>query len=323
MLNPHASKNGTLHDYCDGEHFKTHTLFGSNPQALQIIAYYDELEVVNPIGSYVKKHKLGCLSFLLGNIRPLYRSSLKAHYLISVAKHGDIVKYGIDKVLQPFVEELKVLYCDGINVCVNGQEVTFYGGLLAFLADNLAAHSIGGFKESMSFALRICRTCMITPGLMQDNRYFVESNCVLRTPETHFEQCSKLNGPLCGHYSTTYGINRLSILEEVPGFSVVTSLLHDIMHDLYEGVVPMEVKLLLEHCTSVCKYFSKDELNERLESFDFPENKPSSIDTRQSASQMMTLMRFLPLIIGDKVPSDDEYWNNFLLLIKICGMRLL
>ena len=321
VLNPHTSKN-TLHDYCDGQHFKTHPLFGSNPQALQIIAYYDELEVVNPIGSYVKKHKLGCLSFSLGNIRPLYRSSLKAHYLVSVAKHGDIVKYGIDKVLRPFVEELKVLYCDGISISISGQETTFFGGLLAFLADNLAAHLIGGFKESMSFALRICRTCMITPDLMQESRYFVESNCDLRTPEMHFKQCSKLDGPLCGHYSTTYGVNRMSVLEEVPGFSVVTSLLHDIMHDLYEGIVPMELKLLLEHCISRCKYFSKDELNERLESFDFPENKPSAIDTRQSASQMMTLLRFLPLIIGDKVPCDDEHWNNFLLLVKICGIAM-
>lgn len=55
VLNSHASKNNTLHDYCDGDHYKTHPLFGSDPQAPQIIAYYDELEVVNPIGSYVKK----------------------------------------------------------------------------------------------------------------------------------------------------------------------------------------------------------------------------------------------------------------------------
>ena len=173
----------------------------------------------------------------------------------------------------------------------------------------------------MSFSLRICRTCMITPDLMQLNRHFTESNCVLRTPETHFEQCSKLDGPLCAHYSTTYGINRLSILEEVPGFSVVTALLHDIMHDLFEGIVPLEVKLLLDHCISGCKYFTKHELNNRLQSFDFPENKPSAIDTRQSASQMITLLRFLPLIIGDKIPSDDEYWHNFL-LIKICGLAM-
>ena len=190
----------------------------------------------------MKKHKLGCLSFSLGNIRPLYRSSLKAHYLIAIARHEDITRYGIDKILRPFVEELKLLYCDGLSISIGGQETTLYGGLLAFLADNLAAHSIGGFKESMSFALRICRTCMITPESMQEKKHFKESNCVLRTPETHFEQCSKLVEPLSGHYSTTYGVNRLSILEEVPGFSVVTALLHDIMHDLYEGILPVEVK---------------------------------------------------------------------------------
>ena len=33
---------------------------------------------------------------------------------------------------------------------------------MAFLADNLAAHEIGGFKESFSFARRFCRSCMAT-----------------------------------------------------------------------------------------------------------------------------------------------------------------
>lgn len=62
---------------------------------------------------------------------------------------------------------------------------------------------------------------------------------------------------------------------------------HDIMHDLYKGVVPYEVKLLLRH-------------------YDFHDNKPTLIDERvfnsqdrrlcQSASQMMTLVHELPLI---------------------------
>ena len=41
----------------------------------------------------------------------------------------------------------------------------------------------------------------------------------------------------------------------------------------------------------------------------------------ESASQMITLLHFLPLIIGDKIPSDNEYWHNFL-LIKICGLAM-
>lgn len=40
----------------------------------------------------------------------------------------------------------------------------------------------------------------------------------------------------------------MSVLEEAPGYSVINGLPHDMMHDLYEGIVPYELKLLLQHC---------------------------------------------------------------------------
>lgn len=46
-------------DVCDGELFRTHQLFSVDPQSLQIILYYDDVEVCNPLGASVKKHKLG------------------------------------------------------------------------------------------------------------------------------------------------------------------------------------------------------------------------------------------------------------------------
>ena len=328
VFNPHLSQQNELRDFCDGQIFKTHALFGTDKYALQIIGYYDELEVVNPIGSYVSRHKLGCLFFTIGNIQPRYRSLLKAINLAAVGKHQDIRTYGIDTFLSSFVDDLKTLYCDGINVNIGNESVTLRGGLLAFLADNLAAHMIGGFKESMSFAVRICRSCMITPE--ESQTCFVEASCQLCTPEQHFEACCLLDGPLGSHFSTNFGINRRSVLEDVPGFSVVTGVPHDIMHDLFEGVVPYELKLLVTHLVQK-KYISIDLLNERIERFDFVHNKPSLIDRnlcrtttriRQSASQMMTLSQFFPLLIGDKVPESDEHWASFLLLIKICSISL-
>ena len=74
---------------------------------LLIRRYYDELEVVNPIGTYISRHKLGCLFFFLANIRPQFRSTLKAINLVAVAKRADIKTYGIDEFLSPFVEDLK------------------------------------------------------------------------------------------------------------------------------------------------------------------------------------------------------------------------
>ena len=56
-----------LNDFCDGTLFKSHPLFSIDQQALQIIAYFDELEVANPLGSYVAKHKLGCIFFFFSS----------------------------------------------------------------------------------------------------------------------------------------------------------------------------------------------------------------------------------------------------------------
>ena len=49
VVTPRSTETHELSDFCDGELFKTHPLFSTEKNALQIIAYYDEMEVVNPI----------------------------------------------------------------------------------------------------------------------------------------------------------------------------------------------------------------------------------------------------------------------------------
>lgn len=56
----HKSHSCIREDYCDGEAFSSHALFSAHINALQILFYFDELEVANPIGSKAKIHKLGC-----------------------------------------------------------------------------------------------------------------------------------------------------------------------------------------------------------------------------------------------------------------------
>ena len=73
---------------------------------------------------------------------------------------------------------------------------------------------------------------------------------------------------LCGTITLLVLESIDSILEEIPGFSVVRGLPHDIMHDLFEGVVPYELKLLICHCVS-SNYFSIEVLNERMNAYDF------------------------------------------------------
>lgn len=61
----HGSKDDILKDMCDGSVFKNHPIFKTDNKAIQIIAYFDEVELCNPLGSSSKKHKLGCIFFPL------------------------------------------------------------------------------------------------------------------------------------------------------------------------------------------------------------------------------------------------------------------
>ena len=51
--------DGFLVDYCDGETFKKHPLFSVRKGALQLLFYYDDLEICNPLGSKRTVHKIG------------------------------------------------------------------------------------------------------------------------------------------------------------------------------------------------------------------------------------------------------------------------
>ena len=249
---------------------------------------------------------------------------------MAVARTQDIDKYGIDTFLQPFVNDLKSLFVDGITVTTGSSEQTHYGALLAFLTDTAAAHKLAGFKESMSFAHRICRSCMATRVTSQSQ--FNEDQFELRTPQKHEQQCQSISGSNRHENSVKYGINRTSVLEEIPGFSVATGIPHDVMHDLFEGVVHYELMLFLQYCVS-SKFFSVATLNNRIRGYDFgTADKPAVIDAtsldlpekkfRQSAGQIITLVRNIPLLIADKIPDGDETWTSFLLLIRICQIAL-
>ena len=46
-------------DFCDSPEYRSNELFSQDDTALQIMLYYDDLEVCNPLGSSKTKHKLG------------------------------------------------------------------------------------------------------------------------------------------------------------------------------------------------------------------------------------------------------------------------
>ena len=329
--------DGIMMDFCDGQLFQSNPLFNADPSALQIIAYFDELELCNPLGAYVKTHKLGVVTFSLGNLHPRYRSTLRTITLVALATVPVIEKYGIDEILRPFVNDLNTLSTTGINVDVGGVCYTFKGGLLIFLGDTLASHEVGGFKRSVSRAFRICRTCMATTATASTH---FNSKCFeQRCDASHRQHCEAISGPLSEHYSVTYGVTRRSILLDVSAYCMFEGgLPHDIMHDLFEGVVQYELKLLLLYVMNK-NVLTLQEFNKRLINFDYGyseiADKPTPIvrttllssdkKLRQSASQCTLLARILPLLLADCFDDDgddDPHWECYLCLLQIINICL-
>lgn len=61
MSGVHCSDGKIMRDVCDGSIFTTNSILCENERALQIIAYYDEFTLTNPLGSRAKKYKIGML----------------------------------------------------------------------------------------------------------------------------------------------------------------------------------------------------------------------------------------------------------------------
>ena len=72
----------------------------------------------------------------------------------------------------------------------------------------------------------------------------------MRSVQEHQRQCSKLDHQdLYQHYS---GINQRSELDECDYFQVASgALVSDIMHDILEGALPLEIKLMLKVYTFI------------------------------------------------------------------------
>ena len=110
----------------------------------------------------------------------------------------------------------------------------------------------------------------------------MEHQFTLRNKETHTEHLAELEGEEGSAASTRYGINRDSILNELEYFHVCSGgLLPDIMHDLLEGALQYEIKLMLKVFILEEKYITLSELNSRLEFFELgymeSKDRPSPI----------------------------------------------
>lgn len=311
-----------MRDYCDGSHFSSHPLFKMYPDALQIQLYFDDFETTNPLGSKTKIHKLGAVYFTLKNLPPAWNSSLANIHLCLLFNSIDREVYGFDKILKPLLDDLRFLENSGLIVDLKGHSHQLYGTVCVLTADNLAIHSLCGYLESFS-ANKFCQFCMIDKA---DAQFIYDEDKVeLRTKDSYQEHVS-LNEP------SKTGVKEDSCLNNLKYFHVTQNISVDIMHDVLEGVAPLEVKLMLRHFIYEEKLLTLEQLNERISSFQYGygdiKNKPSVIMNlrnsesalKQTASQMWCLLLVLPFLLGDCVDRKSQHWHLLILLREICSI---
>ena len=97
-----------------------------------------------------------------------------------------------------------------------------------------------------------------------------------------------------GEKSKEYGINRNSALNELAYFHVCCgALIPDIMHDILEGALQYEIKLMLQFMIRGENYFTLNAFNSRLENIDYGymeiKNKPTSLSLQNINSDGSSL----------------------------------
>lgn len=104
-----------------------------------------------------------------------------------------------------------------------------YGTICSLSCDNLGVNSLLGMTESFN-SHNFCRICCTTK--LEAQSLFDHSLMVLRDRNNYTKHL----------HDKTFGVQSECALDELKYFDFLKSPSVDIMHDLLEGVVPLEIK---------------------------------------------------------------------------------
>ena len=220
-----------MSNYSQGSLFKKNKLLATVPNCSEIILYHDDFGVSNPLRNKFKKYKMPAFYFVLGNIPGKYRSRLKDVQLTLLFPSELTQKYRYHVLIEPLLDDIKVLESTGLYVKFEGKCQIFRGTVTMLVADNLAAHALGGFYCNFSKVQRFCPFCSATKqGLIENSN---RKDWVLRTREGYDLNIRHLlDDPLM---ASACGLKPNSCLNELQFFHVTEGLPPDLAYDVFDG----------------------------------------------------------------------------------------
>jgi hypothetical protein len=285
---------------------------------LSLILYQDSFEIVNPLGSAKKKHKILGFYYVLGNLETHNRASIDHVQLVMIALESDVTRIG-HRIFSRLVNDLAHLENEGLQLF--GE--TFYVTVAAIAGDNLGSNWLGGFVTNFSSTQNFCRFCTLSKDQII-NGHAVAADSQIRTPATYGSALAKLSSCSEKHVD---GIKHMSPFNRLKTFHVCDPGLPPcVAHDLFEGVVAYDLPLFIRYFAKnrdKHKLFTVDRLNKRLQSFCFSGSdsgvKPPLLSLNPdrlsgSASQNWCFIRIFPLLVCDLVDPEDEVFEVMMLL---------
>ena len=282
---------------------------------------YDDFETNKDLGSHAVVHKLGAVHIQIASLPPVFQSALENMFLTALFYTSD--KYfGLEEVFGPVLEALKELEEEGLEIVLNsGERKRVYFALCLILGDNLGINTILGLVECFR-ANYFCRICKVTREVTE---HLVTERVDLLRTEANYEVDWRRND------TVATGIKERCMWNVLLSFFITVNIYADIMHDVIEGVGDYVMCFVIETFVKT-KIFTYDELNELVQCFYYGDqefgNKPPLITAEHvgeeslkfSATEMLCLIRYFPLMVGHKVEADNPVWKLFLMLRRIIDL---
>ena len=268
------SSFGKLNSFIDSDHFKNHPFLQVHKHALRIQFYYNELEIVNPLGSKTGVHKLGAFYYVIQNVPAHMNSELSSIHVLMLCSDFDVKRYGFQKILSPFFSDLEKLESDnGVEILLGGINFTLRATLAAFIGDTLAIHQVYNFKGPA--AKLFCRACLYSRENLIDAKLDsgergtkqVYNEQLEYVKNSNFSEASMtetgIKGDCCSHKSKFFQLSQNKVWDEM----------HDI---LCHGVGEQILKLVLHQYVSVDNFFTIDWFKEKIHAFQFGQSKSNA-----------------------------------------------
>ena len=214
----------TWRDVVDG------SLHAHEKGRLQLILYFDEFNISNPIGNKTKKYSIGAIYYTFANMQK--RASIQNIYLAMLFHSSQFKAHSKKDIFEPLVRELTLLETEGVPFVRDGKAMNIKCSLSMLLGDNKGCYQMAGYFTSFHRTSRICRFCHAKTSDIQS--CFHERGFNIRTCQQYDSEISMLEvDEFDEEVQKIFGIRELCVFNQVPSFHCIERFPVDITHDLF------------------------------------------------------------------------------------------